>query len=143
MRLTEFLFGSSTTGPVSDLGLLALRLYTGLALSLAHGLGKLPPAPRFVEGIAGFGFPAPGLFAWFSGFAETFGGLLLAAGLLSRPAAIAIMINMSVALLFAHAGDPFDRRELPLFFFMSALLFLFVGAGRYSLDALIRRTDTR
>lgn len=142
MRLKEFLFGSSTAGPVSDFGLLALRLYTGLALALAHGIGKLPPPARFVDSIAGFGFPAPALLGWFSGFAETFGGLLLAAGLLTRPAALAIMVNMSVAVLFAHSGDPFTRRELPLFVFMSALLFLFVGAGRYAIDAVIRRRTT-
>ncbi|CAN5781896.1 hypothetical protein BH23GEM5_BH23GEM5_03830 [soil metagenome] len=68
MKLREVLFGGSGgTSPQADVGLMLLRGFTGLALALAHGLGKLPPNPRFVERVGGFGFPAPELFAWASG----------------------------------------------------------------------------
>jgi putative oxidoreductase len=134
----ELLFGTNTTGPVGDLGLLLLRLFAGVALAFAHGINKLPPAERFVERIAGFGFPAPELFGWMSGFAEFAGGILLALGLFTRPIAALIVVNMTVAVVFGHAGDPFGRRELPLLFGFVALMFALVGAGRYAVDALLR-----
>jgi uncharacterized membrane protein YphA (DoxX/SURF4 family) len=43
-----------------------------------------------------------------------------------------------LVVLLAHAGDPVGDRELPLFFLVTALLFLLNGAGRYSLDAELR-----
>lgn len=67
-------------------------------------------------------------------------GLLLAAGLLTRPVAGFIAVNRLVALIFAHAGDPFGGRELPMLFGFVALLFALTGGGRYAVDALIRRT---
>lgn len=135
----HYLFGYFTAGPRGDLGLLLLRLFTGLALAFAHGINKVPPAEGFVGWIGSFGFPAPLFFAWMSGIAEFFGGILLAVGLMTRPAALLIAINMAVALIFAHAGDSFGDRELPFFFLFSALAFSAVGGGRYSVDALLNR----
>ena len=140
MRLREILFGGSGGGSSqADVGLMLLRGFAGLTLALAHGLGKLPPNQSFVETVGGFGFPAPELFAWASGFAEFGGGLLLAFGLLTRPGALFVFINMMVAVLFAHADDPFTGKEKALLFGMVALMFAFVGSGRYGLDALFRR----
>ncbi len=80
----------------------------------------------------------PEFWAWMSGFAEFGCGILVAAGLLTRPAAALIVINMIVVVVFGHTGDPFGRRELPLLFLFVFLMFVLVGAGRYSMDALIR-----
>lgn len=135
----EILFGSSTAGPVGDAGLLLLRVFAGLALALAHGINKIPPSQGFVRRIAGFGFPVPEVFGWLSAAAELGGGILLALGLLTRPAATVIVVNLTVAVIWGHAGDPFGRRELPLLFGFVALMFLLVGAGRYSLDRLLGR----
>jgi putative oxidoreductase len=140
MKLREVLFGGSGgASPQADVGLMLLRGFTGLALALAHGLSKIPPQPRFVEMVGGFGLPAPELFAWASGFAELGGGLLLAFGLLTRPAALLVFANMMVAVLTAHADDPFTGKEKALLFGIVALMFAFVGSGRYGLDALFRR----
>jgi putative oxidoreductase len=133
----NLLFSYSTAGPIGDAGLLLLRVFAGVALALAHGINKLPPAEGFVNRIGGFGFPAPELFGWLSGFAEFGGGLLLAAGLITRPVATLIVINMLVAVVFGHAGDPFARRELAMLFGLVAAQFALVGAGRYSLDRLL------
>jgi putative oxidoreductase len=138
LRVRTLLFGSSTAGPIGDVGLLLLRGFAGLALAFQHGLGKLPPRTGFVDRVGSFGFPAPEFFALMSGIAEFFGGVLLAIGLMTRPAAALIVINMTVAVVFGHAGDPFGRRELPLLFLFVALMYAFVGAGRYGLDRLIR-----
>ena len=140
---SRFLIGTTPRAGLADVGLVILRVFAGLALALAHGLGKIPPSNGFVGMVEGLGFPAPELFAWGSGFAELVCGLLLAAGLLTRPAAFFIVINMTVAVLLAHAGDAFGDREKALLFGVIALTFLIIGAGRYSVDALLQRRAGR
>jgi len=83
------------------------------------------------------GFPAPLLFAGAAALAECAGGLLIAAGLLTRPAALAIALNMCVAAFIRHAADPMQKKELALVFLFFALIYLFVGAGQYSIDRLV------
>ena len=137
----RFLFGppAGVNAPLTDAGLLVVRLFAGLALAFGHGLGKLPPSPGFVEGVGAMGFPLPGLFAWAAAVAEFAGGLLLAAGLLTRPASLLIFFTMATAAFIRHAPDPFSGKEKALLFLFVALLFLLAGAGRYSLDALLAR----
>ena len=139
----RFFIGAAPRSALVDGALLILRAVTGLALALAHGLGKMPPSDRFVGMVEGLGFPAPGLFAWGSGFAEFVCGLLLAVGLLTRPAALFIVLNMTVVVLLAHAGDAFGDREKGLLFGVIALTFLIIGGGRYSVDAVLRRRSQR
>jgi putative oxidoreductase len=122
-----------------DLGLLLLRVVAGLALALAHGIDKLPPTDRFVAGVVEMGFPAPVLFAWAAGIAEFAGGLLLALGLFTRPAAFLIAVTMAVATFVRQAGDPFTEREAAVLHGSIALLYLVAGPGRLSLDAMFGR----
>jgi putative oxidoreductase len=122
-----------------DIGLLIVRVFAGLALAFAHGIGKVPPSDRFIDRVAGMGLPAPELFAWLAGAAEFGAALLLALGLLTRPAAFLILGNFVVVAGLAHAGDSFGDREKPLLFLTIALLYLFAGPGRYSLDAVLFR----
>jgi putative oxidoreductase len=134
----KFLIGPLTSGSRSaDAGLLLLRVVAGASLAAAHGLGKMPPRQRFVERVGAMGFPEPEVFAWLSGFAELGGGLLLAIGLFTRPAAFLIAANFVVVVLLAHQGDPFGDREKGLLFLSIAALYLFTGAGRFSLDAML------
>lgn len=133
----ELLVGGGHRTLIVDASLFLLRVFTGLALALAHGLGKLPPQPGFVSMVEGFGFP--GYMAWASGVAEFFGGLFLAAGFLTRPAALLIVINHTVAVLLGHAGDSFIGREKALLFLCIAVVYLIIGSGRFSMDALLRR----
>ena len=121
----------------TDAGLLALRVIAGLSLAFGHGIGKMPPSERFIAGVTEMGFPLPVLFAWAAGLSEFVGGILLAVGLLTRPAALFIFITMSVAFFIRHAGDAFGERELPMMFGAAALLFVLAGAGRFSLDAVL------
>jgi putative oxidoreductase len=131
--------GARTDSPAADAGLLVLRVVAGLALALTHGLGKVPPSDRFIAGVGEMGFPLPEFFASLAALAEFGGGIFLALGLLTRPAAFLVLGQMAVVTLMAHAGDPFGDREAPVLYGAIALLFLAFGAGRYSLDALIHR----
>jgi putative oxidoreductase len=138
MRTADLLFGGTVHEQATDLGLLIVRVFSGLALALAHGWGKVPPSQGFVGMIGGMGLPAPELFAWLAALAEFGGGLLLAVGLLTRPVSFVLIVHFLVVVFLAHAGDAFGDRELPLFFLVAALLFLLAGPGRYSADAALR-----
>lgn len=127
--------GSSAT---ADLGLLLVRIFAGLALAFAHGVGKLPPSEPFLAGVAEMGFPLPVLFGWAAALAEFAGGILIALGLLTRPAALFVAITMAVAAFIRQAGAPFGERELALLYGTVAVTLLLTGAGRYSIDARLR-----
>lgn len=141
--LRAFMSGMTTNARATDVGLLILRVFTGLALAVAHGAGKFPPSERFIDGVAKMGFPQPLSFAWAAAGAELIGGVLLAIGLLTRPSALFIAITMGTAAFVRHAADPFSGKEKALLFLAVAVLFLFAGAGRYSIDAMMRGAGKR
>ena len=143
MTARTLLFGSGETSQATDVGLLVLRLGIGLTMALAHGLGKLPPSEGFVQATAGMGFPLPAVFAWAAALSEFLGGLLIAVGLLTRPAALALAFTMAVARFVQHGSDPFGDGELALVYLVAALALVFTGAGRYALDRVLwRQTAT-
>jgi len=125
----------------SDLGLLLFRLFVGLSMAFAHGLGKMPPSDQMVETVTAIGFPLPIVFAWCAALSEFVGGLLIAVGLFTRPAALFLGFTMGVAGLVVHGSDQFKVKELAFVYFFASLLFVFHGAGKYSLDKLIRKKD--
>src|SRR5262245_33205106 len=95
------------TLPAADWGLLLLRVgVAGLMLAL-HGWARFfrasdylvfSTAWPFVDLVAGLGFPFPGAFAVMSALSESVGAVLVAIGWLTRWAAFALVIDMSVAL---------------------------------------------
>lgn len=136
--MKNLLFGGARFNSLTgDVGLLVLRVFAGLSLSLAHGMAKLPPPEQFVAGVTNLGLPAWS--AWLSGFAEGIGGLALAAGFMTRPAALVIAFNMSVAGFMQHANDPYQIKELAFLFLAVAVMFVFAGGGRFAIDRLIRK----
>lgn len=137
--LRQILFGSTANSAAADAALLLLRVAFGLALALAHGVGKVPPSERFIGVTAEMGFPLPVVFAWAAGLAELAGGLLLVVGLLTRPAAVLAGVTMAVAAFVRHAGDAFADRELALLYLAVMVVLAITGAGRYSVDAALRR----
>jgi putative oxidoreductase len=117
-----------------DLALLVLRVGFGTALAFGHGLGKLNAPAKFIQGLVKRDFPMPVFFGWAALLSEFAGGLLLALGLLTRPAATLVLITLMIAAVDIHAGDPFAKRELALAYVVAALAVLLAGPGRYSLD---------
>ena len=136
--MKELLFGGVRFNALAgDFGVLILRVFAGLSLAYAHGWGKLPPPEQFVKGVTSLGLPAE--MAWLTTLTELFGGLALAAGFATRPVALAMAVNFSVAGFGFHAADPYGRKELAFLFLAIALMFLFVGAGRFSVDRLLKK----
>lgn len=116
----------------------ALRVVVGLLMAFLHGMGKIPPGEQLIGGVAGLGFPAPELFAWLAGLAELVGGIFLAVGFLTRPAAFMVAFTMLVAAFGRHAADPVNVKELALLYLFVALIFVARGAGRWSVDRFIK-----
>ncbi|MGM0577678.1 MAG: DoxX family protein [Myxococcota bacterium] len=131
---------AETTPPQVDAGLLLLRLWFGLNLALAHGLGKVSDLEAFTSQVAHMGVNGAELLAPLAALAEFMGGLLVAAGLLTRPAALAVLINMLVAALVIHLDDPYSKKEFALAYGMVALTLVATGPGRISLDRLLARS---
>lgn len=77
------------------------------------------------------------------GLAEFLGGLLLALGLLTRPAALAVVVVMTVAVFQVHLANGFfwtsGGFEYPLLWGLVAAAFVLRGGGRYSVDARLGR----
>ncbi len=123
-----------------DFGLLVLRLGFGLGIAY-HGYGKIfgGRMEKFIGGVAELGFPAPEFFAWAAASSEFAGGLLIAAGLFTRPAAYFVAVTMLVAAFGRHAADPFERKELALAFLFASLAIALTGPGRFALDCLFCR----
>ena len=125
----------------------------------------LPGLVFFAEGIKKFMFPTewgvgrfekigiiyPYFSAPFVGTVETVCGLLLIFGLFSRPAALLLLIDISVAILTTkvplalHKGfwpaEAEARADYSMF--MSTLFLLIVGGGVMSLDAWLTRKRSR
>ncbi len=134
-----FFGGDGGASPLADIGLLLLRVFAGLSMALAHGWGKVQDPSKIISGAKSLGLPAPGLMGVAAMLAEFLGGLLLAVGLATRPAAFLIACTMGVAAFLAHASDPYGRKELALVYLAIAVCFMFTGSGRYGADAMLFR----
>ncbi len=136
-----FFGGVAIRSTFGNIGLLILRAFSGLALAFGHGIRKIPPSERFIEDVSNLGFPLPTLFAWAAGTSELLGGVFLAAGFMTRPAAFFVAFTMAVAAFIRHAADPFSGKEKAMLFLCIAIFYFFVGAGRFSIDGVIRKQD--
>lgn len=123
-----------------DAALLIARIGIGLSYFFVHGWGKIAGGPVRWERIGGamknFGIEFyPVFWGFMASISESIGGLLLMLGLFTRPAAALILITMFVASARHFAsGDPLSKIAYPLEMAMIMILFLFIGAGKYSLD---------
>jgi len=124
---------------LTDLGLLLLRVSAGVLMTFGHGWGKLS---NFQEKSGQFADPigiGPAASLALSTFAEFFCALLVTIGLATRFAALALVVNMSVAVFLVHAADPFQRKELALFYLLVFAAIALAGPGRLSVDERLRR----
>jgi putative oxidoreductase len=83
----------------------------------------------------GVGYPL--LAANVSVYAQFICGILYITGAFVRPAACVMIINFIAALLIAHIGTTFQQSFEALVMLSASLFFLFQGAGKISVDALL------
>ncbi|TXB60109.1 DoxX family protein [Phaeodactylibacter luteus] len=137
-----------------------IRLMVG-AVFLSEGIQKfLFPAIRGAGRFKKMGFPSPEFFGNFVGVFEIACGILLLIGLLTRGAALAMLINMTVAIVvtkipiaIGESFEPFNLRELNNYGFWSmahemrtdfamwlgSLFLLIKGGGNWSVDNKISK----
>ncbi len=139
MLKTILFGGESGLSYIANAGLTLLRIFAGVALAFAHGIGKVPPGEGLITGTANLGFPMPGLFAWAAGLSEFLGGIFLALGLFTRLSGFFIAFTMFVAAFGAHAADPFQKKELALIYMFVGLAFALKGSGDWSIDSFLRK----
>jgi putative oxidoreductase len=117
-----------------------LRLVAGVAL-VTHGLGKIGDPFGAAGMVEPLGF-YPGTF-WspLLSFTEFFGGMLIAAGLLTRPASLAAMFILLVTVWFhwVTMDQGFAGAEKSILW--AAIFFFFVvrGGNRHSVDHRLGR----
>lgn len=123
---------------MNNIGKLLLRLTLG-GLMLFHGVAKLGGVEKIGAHIAGLGLPA--VLANLVYVGEIVAPILLIIGLLTRPAALVIAINMVVAIFLMHGsqltsltGNGGYALELQMFYLLNAIAIAMIGAGRYGID---------
>ncbi len=127
-----------------------LRIMTGLWL-IPHGAHKLFGV---FESKTPVGFDAlsqafekymglPGVLGPLSALIEFFGGILLVLGLLTRPAAAVVFVELLIAVLVVHLPRGFFAEaggfEFPLMWCILALIVAIRGGGAFSIDRAIGR----
>ncbi|MEW2585576.1 DoxX family protein [Streptomyces virginiae] len=145
---------TSTDAPAATV---LIRLYVG-AVFLFEGIQKfLYPDQLGTGRFDKAGIPAPGFLAPLDGIFEIVCGALILAGLLTRLATLPMIVNMlgallitklpilwGDALLFAGKSGWWDfihESRTDLAQLCGSLFLLVVGAGAYSVDAHLHRTD--
>lgn len=134
----RYFYTDQTCGWCTDLGLLIARVAFG-AMMAYHGWGKLSGFAKMAEGFydpIGLGSRTALALAV---FAEFFCAILVAAGLMTRLAAIPLIATMSVAAFAFHRTDAFPTKEKALLYLAAWVLILLTGPGRYSADHLLGR----
>ena len=119
-----------------------LRAVLG-AIFIAHGFHKLAHGmPDFIRTVARLGFPIPTAFAWTAALSEFLGGICVVVGLFTRYAALAIAIDMSVAITKVHLNEGLvGGYEFPLALLAIALAIVLSGAGPASIDSTVLHRD--
>lgn len=129
-----------TNTTLLSVSMLLLRLTLGGVL-FAAGAGKVfgwfggMGIEATLDAFTQMGFSAP--LAHLSNYTELIGGLLIAIGLLTRPAAVAVTINMLVATIVTLPQGFLTGASHPFGLMMVSLAVLIAGPMCISIDALI------
>jgi len=138
MSILKNLLKNPSYGKNIDLSLLLLRIAAG-GFMLSHGYGKMV---KLFNGIVEFADPiglGVELSLILTVFSEVLCALFILLGIIPRLAAIPLIITMLVIVFVVHASDGFGKQELPLFYLISYLVILLVGAGKYSVQSLLSK----
>jgi putative oxidoreductase len=129
--------------PYASRMLSILRIVAGIVF-VSAGTMKLfgyPPSPQPGP------LPPPMSQMWIAGVLETFGGLAIVLGFLTRPVSFILSGEMAVAYFQAHFPQsifPTINNGIPAVLYCFLFLYMtFAGAGPWSIDAMIARSKRR
>jgi putative oxidoreductase len=139
------LLSPARTAPVlTDVALLVARVALGVVL-LAHGWQKLDEwtVAGTASAFGDMGIPVPSVAAPFVTAVELVGGAALVLGLLTPVVALLNLLNMLGAIVLVHAGNGLfvadGGFELVLTILAGLATIAVLGAGRFSIDEVLRR----
>ncbi len=133
------IFAPGNDSAATNLALFVMRLWLGPTMFFNHGLDKLVHfhdiAPGFPDPL-GIGHPVSLALVM---FAEVAGSLLLTIGLLTRFAALTLVIDLFVAFLMVHqtALNGKNGGELAFIYLSGFVALLIAGGGMISLDMVV------
>ena len=123
----------------TNLAILGLRLWVGLHLTFAHGLPALKDTDTFLSNEVLERFALPELSGWAGMLSALVGGLLLSFGLLTRTAAVFLLITLIGTAWIALDGSASIERELALTYAACLVVVLVHGPGALSVDEMLER----
>ena len=135
------------TTEVHPTAILFIRLIVG-AVFLSEGIQKfLFPDALGIGRFMKIGIPSPEIMAPFVGTVEIVGGTLILIGFLTRPAAIALIIDMVVAIwttktpMLMESGfwKMAHEARTDWSMLLGSLALLIIGAGKWSVDWRMKR----
>jgi len=135
----KIIFSPGNDSALTNLALLVLRLWLGSAMFFNHGLEKLVQfksiAPEFPDPL-GIGHSVSLALVM---FAEVAGSVLLVMGLLTRFAALTLVIDLFVAFLTVHQAALSGKNsgELAFIYLSGFIVLLIAGGGMISLDKVL------
>jgi putative oxidoreductase len=118
-----------------DIGILLLRLFIGIRLvyGVADNVFSWSHMLAFESFLQANGFPFPLFSAMLSVYAQFVSGIFIITGFQIRIAALVMIINFIIALLMVHRHDSFEAMTPALAMLFANVLFLFYGAGKFSI----------
>jgi putative oxidoreductase len=152
--MKKILFDCGTRDTTASLGILALRVMTGLMMLIGHGLPKLQNyamlKDKFELKVFPFQHFAPSVNLILCTSAEVLAASLIVIGLCVRPAAFALGFTMVVAAFGVHGAAPWFMgpdapvsKEPALLYLVPMIAIILTGGGAFSLDAAIYKEGKR
>jgi len=126
---------------LENLGLLVLRVWLGLSMLLLHGWSKVEKYSGMSQGFPDPLGVGPAMSLNLVIFAEVLCALLVVVGLVTRLAAIPLVITMAVAFFAIHGGSLVGEGngEMAFIYLAGFVALLVAGPGKFSFDHVILR----
>lgn len=134
--LKKALFHTKTSSFQLSMASLLLRIGFGILMIPNHGWKKLQNFEKVSQDFMSFMGLSSSISLGLCIFAEFFCSILLILGLMTRWAVIPLIITMLV-IFNQHNWELIGKYELATAFFIGYIAILFLGGGKFSLDAMI------
>ena len=154
--MKRFLFDCGTRDVTASVGILALRVMTGLMMLIGHGWPKLTEFAQrkelfYVPDFFPLKFMSPPVSLVATITAEVGASVLIILGLATRPAAFLLGFAMVVAVFDFHQDAPWfvkpptimEAKELGLMYLIPMIAVIFSGAGLFSVDSALYQESKR
>lgn len=130
----------SATGFYQESGLALVRIVVGLLL-MYHGweVFDATKIQEYAKWDAFKEFSSPLAMAYFGKGSELVAGVLLTLGFLTRFGCLITLGTMLYITFFIGSGRIWYEEQHPFLFVLLALIFIFTGGGKYSVDAKLFR----